>query len=57
VFVTLFNLQGAHRSAAGFYLTTLFIACQALFSSFFETFFGPQHSIAEWFAALAERLA
>ena len=32
-------------------------ACQVLFSSFFKTFFGPQHSIAEWCAALAERLA
>ena len=41
MFVTLFNLQGAHRSsAAGFYLTTSFRLCQELFSSFLN-FFVP----------------
>jgi hypothetical protein len=39
VFVTLFNLQGAHRSAAaGFDLTTLSSLCQELFSSFLNFF-------------------
>ena len=39
MFVTLFNLQGAHRSAAaGFYLTTLSSLCQELFSSFLNFF-------------------
>ena len=41
MFVTLFNLQGAHRSsAAGFYFTTSFRLCQELFSSFLN-FFVP----------------
>ncbi len=39
MFVSLFNLQGAHRSsAAGFHLTTASRLCQELFSSF-STFF------------------
>ena len=39
MFVTLFNLQGAHRSAAaGFDLTTLSSFCQELFSSFLNFF-------------------
>ena len=40
MFVTLFNLQGAHRSsAAGFHLTTSLFLCQVLFSNFFKFFF------------------
>ena len=41
MFVTLFNLQGAHRSelvAAGFNDNTSFSLCQELFSSFFKLF-------------------
>ena len=38
MFVTLFNLQGAHRSsAAGFYLTTLASLCQEPFLNFFRS--------------------
>ena len=40
MFVTLFNLQGAHHlSAAGFHLTTSLFLCQVLFSNFFKFFF------------------
>ena len=47
MFVTLFNLQGAHRSsAAGFYPTTLFSSCQVLFLSFFQNFFRARLSLA-----------
>jgi len=35
VFVTLFNLQGARRSSAGFNFTTLKLVCQELFSNSF----------------------
>ena len=39
MFVTLFNLQGAHRfAAAGVHFTTPFQLCQELFSSFLRLF-------------------
>ena len=43
-FVTLFNLQGTRRRLSQernvFYLTTFSLACQALFSTFFGSFFS-----------------
>ena len=42
VFVTLFNLQGARRSSAGFNFTTLKLVCQELFQILFNLFLrGP----------------
>ena len=38
VFITLFNLQGARRSAQLIDITTSFFPCQELFSSFFKLF-------------------
>ena len=46
LFITLFNLQGARRSAKLVYITILFSLCQELFSDFFDlfSFFHPRRS-------------